>query len=139
MMRQDVIYQLFHEIYANQRDGRKWGVKWATACERAGYRCEYCGKDMLASLDDYRSIETEHIIPRSAGGSEELDNLALSCPVCNSQRFKGRYNPAKDAGEGASRDKLIQAVKEHLIKKRVENYKEFLRYRLIVGYPCSYQ
>ena len=41
MMRQDVINQLFHEIYANQRGGREWGEKWA-AC-RAWSRPPYPG------------------------------------------------------------------------------------------------
>jgi hypothetical protein len=29
------------------------------------------------------TFEVEHVIPRSAGGKTEADNLCLSCPTCN--------------------------------------------------------
>ena len=134
-IRQDVIDRSARELYP----GEEWAEEWATVCERAGYRCEYCGKDMLASVDDYRSMQNDHIIPKKANGQNHIDNYALSCSVCNGPRFKGQYNPAKDVGEDAKRDKKIQAVRQHLIKKRVENYEHLLRCREIVGYPFSHQ
>ena len=112
---------------------------WAIVCERAGYKCEYCGKDMLASLDDYLSKQVDHIIPRAAGGCDTVDNYALSCSVCNGSKLKDKWNPACVVGQDASREELIQAVRRHLIKKRVNKYEEFLRYREIVGYPFSHQ
>ena len=138
-MRQHVIEELHCEIHVHKRDGKKWGRDWAKVCERAGYRCEYCGKDMLASLDDYLSMETEHIVPRSAGGCDTVGNSALSCPVCHGKKLKNDWNPAEYAGEGAGRKELIQAVRKYLIGKRVDKYEEFLKYRQIVGYPFSHQ
>jgi hypothetical protein len=32
-------------------------------------------------------MEVEHIVPESAGGTDEMDNLALACRSCNA--FKG--------------------------------------------------
>jgi len=29
------------------------------------------------------TFHVEHVVPRSGGGSDEADNLALSCPSCN--------------------------------------------------------
>ncbi len=29
------------------------------------------------------TFHVEHIVPRSAGGSDDLDNLCLACPSCN--------------------------------------------------------
>ena len=54
-MRQHVIDQLRREGLA--------GVWTAEVCERAGYKCEYCDKDILASVDNYLSWELDHIIP----------------------------------------------------------------------------
>ena len=52
--------------------------------KRANSCCEYC----LLSQDDYPfSYHIEHIIAEKHGGKTQLQNLALSCPPCNS--FKG--------------------------------------------------
>jgi HNH endonuclease len=48
--------------------------------DRAQGRCEYCR--MHQSLQG-ATFHVEHIIPRSAGGSDSLDNFALACPGCN--------------------------------------------------------
>lgn len=46
----------------------------------AGGRCAYChSAEALMGA----TFEVEHIIPRSAGGKTEADNLCLSCPTCN--------------------------------------------------------
>ena len=43
---------------------------------RAGNRCEYC----LAHQDHvFDILEIDHIVPRSAGGSDDEENLCLSC------------------------------------------------------------
>ena len=47
---------------------------------RAEQRCEYCR--MHQSLQG-ASFHVEHIIPRSLGGKDDLDNLAWACPRCN--------------------------------------------------------
>jgi HNH endonuclease len=48
--------------------------------ERASHRCEYC--QMHSALQG-ATFHIEHAIPRSRGGSDKEDNLALSCPTCN--------------------------------------------------------
>ncbi len=52
--------------------------------ERAESRCEYC-----QSMADYttESFAVEHVMPRSRGGSSELDNLAFSCSGCNGHKY----------------------------------------------------
>jgi len=52
--------------------------------KRAVYCCEYCRVPELFSFIGY---EIDHIIPIKHGGSNELNNLALSCAFCNN--FKG--------------------------------------------------
>ena len=39
-------------------------------------KCAYCGKKDIP-------LEIEHIIPKSRGGSNRVDNLTLSCKKCN--------------------------------------------------------
>lgn len=51
---------------------------------RDGFTCRYCGHKVSMPHAD-------HIIPRSRGGSDHVDNLATSCPDCN--RRKGARTP----------------------------------------------
>lgn len=48
--------------------------------ERAGNRCEYC---LFHQDDAIASHQIDHVIAEKHGGSTTLDNLALSCMVCN--------------------------------------------------------
>lgn len=56
---------------------------YAAVVERANYRCEYCHAPEEAFNFPF---EVEHILPVSRGGSDELDNLALSCRACNAYK-----------------------------------------------------
>jgi hypothetical protein len=47
---------------------------------RAADRCEYCR--MHQSLQG-ATFHVEHIVPSSAGGSDDPVNLCLACPSCN--------------------------------------------------------
>jgi hypothetical protein len=51
--------------------------------ERDAYRCRHCG--------DHRRLSIDHIVPRSAGGSNEDDNLQVLCVPCNMK--KGARRP----------------------------------------------
>lgn len=52
--------------------------------ERAGNCCEYC---LLSQEDAAFSFHIEHVIAEKHDGRTVLDNLALSCPTCNT--YKG--------------------------------------------------
>ena len=56
----------------------------ATVAQRAQWCCEYC-----LTRADYSSdpLAIEHILPRILGGTDELENLALSCFGCNNFKF----------------------------------------------------
>jgi hypothetical protein len=51
---------------------------------RANYLCEYCHSPERISANRFT---IDHIIPRSVGGSDEIDNLALACRRCNERRY----------------------------------------------------
>ncbi len=52
--------------------------------QRAQWCCEYCLTRADHSSDPFA---IEHIIPRVLGGSNEQENLALSCFGCNNFKF----------------------------------------------------
>lgn len=55
-----------------------------TVRERARYLCEYCHSPERLSASRFT---VDHIIPKSLGGSDELENLALACRRCNERRY----------------------------------------------------
>jgi hypothetical protein len=52
--------------------------------ERAKFLCEYCHSSEEAST---ALFDIDHIMPKSLGGADEPDNLALACQRCNSYRY----------------------------------------------------
>ena len=51
--------------------------------ERAQLHCEYCHAD---ERWQFVRFTIDHILPQSAGGSDQADNLALACRNCNERR-----------------------------------------------------
>ena len=51
---------------------------------RAVFLCEYCHS---AEESSSTLFTIDHILPRSIGGSDELENLALACHRCNNNRY----------------------------------------------------
>jgi hypothetical protein len=49
--------------------------------ERAGNACEYC--HLHQSDSPLAVLHIEHVIPKTHGGSDDLENLALACIDCN--------------------------------------------------------
>ncbi|QAV27304.1 HNH endonuclease [Neobacillus thermocopriae] len=47
--------------------------------EKFGRKCCYCGKEGVP-------LEIEHIIPKSRGGTDRVDNLCLACHDCNQRK-----------------------------------------------------
>lgn len=57
-----------------------WSKLRFTVLERDGFKCRYCGRGAKQNV----VLEVDHIVPRSAGGTAKLDNLATACRECNS-------------------------------------------------------
>lgn len=56
----------------------------AKVASRALHRCEYCHSSAALALGHFH---TEHILPRKYGGSDDEDNLAYACPLCNENKL----------------------------------------------------
>ncbi len=52
--------------------------------QHAQFRCEYCHYPELLSS---APLSLDHIQPRSLGGYDALENLALACRRCNERRY----------------------------------------------------
>jgi hypothetical protein len=48
-----------------------------------GFKCVYCGKDLLADSDSLLMATVDHIVPLAAGGSDGHANRATCCSACN--------------------------------------------------------
>jgi 5-methylcytosine-specific restriction endonuclease McrA len=63
-------------IYLTER----WRTLRADVLKRDGGWCQYCGRTAQTA---------DHVIPRTAGGADSMDNLVASCHECN--RIAGRW------------------------------------------------
>lgn len=52
---------------------------WEYLLEKWGRRCAYCDAENV-------SLEREHIVPKSLGGSNRVSNLTLACERCNQRK-----------------------------------------------------
>ncbi|MBI1337342.1 MAG: hypothetical protein GC164_10320 [Phycisphaera sp.] len=51
--------------------------------KRDGFRCRYCGFDGSDFLS-WQQLTLDHVVPRSASGTNEASNLVTCCSSCNS-------------------------------------------------------
>lgn len=110
---------------------KMWSKESAFLGERAGFKCEYCGRDLLSSVNDYKDWQEDHIVPKSKGGNnDDLNNLAVSCRTCN-VNWKGKWDPRTVCGEGASREKLIEAVRKYIARKKTKEMENLIIFRKI--------
>lgn len=101
----------------------RWGPLNCDAGVRANFCCEYCKRDMLASLEAYYSWELDHIVP---GGGNDIENIALACRTCN--HLKHTYVPLGD-----SRTEKIESASDHIRSKLERKREELNRLRKILG------
>jgi len=62
--------------------------EWENKKKDYGYRCYYCGQP--------RKLAKDHIIPKSSGGSDNIDNIVPSCKSCNSKKHVQEFNQFKN-------------------------------------------
>jgi hypothetical protein len=66
---------------------------------RAGNRCEYCH---LAQASQVATFPADHIVPVVAGGTTELENLALACSRCNACKWTHVAGVDPETGQSVS-------------------------------------
>jgi 5-methylcytosine-specific restriction endonuclease McrA len=106
---------------------RDWSVQTLTIWRRAGYKCEYCGKNMLQHPDIYYfDSHIDHINP-AREDRNHIDNLALACRACNV--IKRRRFPCDP---NLPRDQIIIAIAAFLSEVRLKNWERLKRDRELI-------
>ena len=106
-------------------DTGKWGLIDLSLGFRAGFKCEYCGLDLISSPDSTKLWEKDHIV---RGGGSDPDNLALTCLVCNC-KLKNRWRVPSHIN---NRTERIRDVQEYVKTKRDRVARELAEYRRIL-------
>lgn len=78
--------------------------------QRDGFRCIYCGFDGRDFLS-WHQLSIDHIIPRSAGGTDTDTNLATCCNSCNSITSRMKFEP------GVSREKALAEKRARVLHR----------------------
>lgn len=82
-----------------------WGNNWMVFV-RDHFTCIYCGR--YPSPFDPVKLVTDHLIPKSYGGGDDLQNLVTSCQSCNGQK----------------KDELLSFDASEEIERRIKENKE---------------
>lgn len=81
---------------------------------RATFQCEYC--QTVETLSGMK-CEVDHIVPKSRGGSDQLDNLCAACALCNSHKHTKIYGTDPDTMQ-----------RTHLFDPRSQQWHEHFRW-----------
>jgi 5-methylcytosine-specific restriction endonuclease McrA len=132
-MNDSTLKQMDKEELIQELSKYNWDRTNVELAIRADFKCEYCEKDMLKDMENYKLWQVDHIIPKSSGYSncEEFENKAISCVQCNKD-LKGKWNPAIDVGYDKTRKEYITTIKQHILKQRELKNIEVSKIRAIV-------
>ena len=113
--------RIIDELQKNYRHG-EWHAKRGVEQD---YRCIYCGLDYLATYNEYRSAELDHIIPQSADGEHNYENIAVCCRTCN--LLKCDFVPA-----GRTREERLADARRYIQEARNQYEAEVAEIRHLV-------
>jgi 5-methylcytosine-specific restriction endonuclease McrA len=104
---------------------------------RARFCCEYCGKDLLESVDAYDSWQIDHIIPKNdEPANEHTDNLALSCKTCN---FAKRHSKTELLLKGANRSEKIEEARKIVWERRAKKEITLMKVRELADLLLAFE
>ncbi len=89
--------------------------------EKFNRQCAYCGKEDVP-------LEVEHIIPKSRGGSNRVDNLTISCHNCNQEKDS---QTAKEFGYPNVQKQAKQTLKSTA-------FMNIVRWKIVNKLDCDY-
>ncbi|HTP29418.1 MAG TPA: HNH endonuclease signature motif containing protein [Anaeromyxobacteraceae bacterium] len=78
-------------------------------------KCIHCNRHLLVGYDGtlLGTASIEHIIPKTHGGTDDLENLALACAACNGEKgVRHDHRPRDDPKLIAMIDRLQRRRRE---------------------------
>jgi CRISPR/Cas system Type II protein with McrA/HNH and RuvC-like nuclease domain len=99
--------------------------KFLRLFERDLGRCVYCGLNLKADFDRFMMATEDHLVPVSKGGTNDLDNLLLSCRTCNG--LKANFTPPETLDAESRKREYIGAVRKHIMEWRAKRLNDFLK------------
>jgi len=72
----------------NRQQHQKFALYKRSLLKNGCLKCEYCNAHVFPNIDrrSHQRATIDHVIPRSKGGKETLNNLKLSCLKCNKEK-----------------------------------------------------
>ncbi len=96
-----------------------WSFEAAYVGLRAGFRCEYCDRPLLRSVEDYDAWQNDHVRPQSQTDAviaqDYVNNWALACKTCN---FIKRHTVPAGAEKVTQRNALVALYREVMMARR---------------------
>lgn len=71
----EIVYKVTHWVWVRTR-----------LAESQNWRCCWCGRHTSIKRGRRDSATVEHVLPKSQGGTDDWENLAMGCARCNSSR-----------------------------------------------------
>ena len=101
-----------------------WGVNYESYLALCKTECPCCksklnyglGKNNLGKKD-YETPSTDHIIPKSYGGSNKIDNLWIICERCNRFKNNATYDDVERIKNIA---KVLEETKNRQVSTQIE-------------------
>ena len=97
----------------------RWSNEAVALGIKHDFRCVYCGRDFLLSIDDFDTWQFDHVVPASKNGPDAIENKVIACKLCNFT--KRNFDPSTLAGPNATLSELTQLAKDHVQSRRAEN------------------
>jgi 5-methylcytosine-specific restriction endonuclease McrA len=91
-----------------------WSQEALTLGRRANFACEYCDRDLLASIEAYHAWTVDHIHPTTKGGPDTLENKALACRLCNAVK----RHTVLELPENLDRAGRVKRYREEIVEPR---------------------
>lgn len=88
--------------------------------EAQNWRCCWCGIKCDARRGRKDSATVEHVVPKSKGGADEWENMALACSECNGRRGVQdieEFDPRNYVKTKSKRDYRSDARVERYLKR----------------------
>ena len=80
--------------------------------------CQYCDASGIGNFNVWKNLTMDHVIPDSAGGSDQPENKVVCCNRCNV--FLGVAIP-----QGETLSERVQWKRRFLAKKIAQDYDDY--------------